>query len=272
MSPARKPAATTSATYSVGYGRGTAHMATRTAEVQAAFLLSHLKPGMRLLDCGCGPGTITLGLARRVHPGKVTGIDISESDIKQAKETARLEKVKNVAFQAGSVYELPFPDGSFDVVYSNGVFEHLKERERAALEVLRVLRPGGLAALRTPALNWCIWWPPTQPLKDFLDLWVKVGAQLGADFDVALRMPQLLEEAVFENLQLSASFTYDTHGGKVLAARMRDPEMTKLAVSNKIMTAARLKKVLDDVDAWAAQPGATVLSAWGEVLARKPKG
>jgi len=59
--------------------------AKRTAETDAAFLLPELRPGMRLLDVGCGPGSITAGLARRVAPGETVGIDASESVIDTAR-------------------------------------------------------------------------------------------------------------------------------------------------------------------------------------------
>ena len=55
--------------YALGYGAASEHMAGRTAEAHAAFFLPHLRSGMRLLDAGCGPGTVTLGLAGAVAPG-----------------------------------------------------------------------------------------------------------------------------------------------------------------------------------------------------------
>src|SRR4029450_12153879 len=61
--------------------------AKRTAEDCAGFFLPFLKPGMRLLDVGCGPGSITVGLARRVAPAETVGIDMSESVIAPARST-----------------------------------------------------------------------------------------------------------------------------------------------------------------------------------------
>ena len=62
--------------------------ARRTAQVNAAFLLPHLKPGMRLLDCGCGPGSITVGLAQAVAPAETVGIDASPDAIEAARAHA----------------------------------------------------------------------------------------------------------------------------------------------------------------------------------------
>src|SRR3712207_7201034 len=61
-------------------------LARRTAADAAAFLLPHLRPGMRLLDAGCGPGTITVGLAGAVQPGEVVGIDPDAGRLEQARD------------------------------------------------------------------------------------------------------------------------------------------------------------------------------------------
>src|SRR5512142_1845750 len=101
----------------------------RQAESHAAFFTPYLSPGMRLLDCGCGPGSITCGLAGIVAPGGVVGIDL------YAKALDAAQSVSNVRFQAASVYELPFPDGSFDAVFSHAVLEHLAEPLKALAEM-----------------------------------------------------------------------------------------------------------------------------------------
>ncbi len=87
-----------------------ARMANRTASQEAAFLLLHLQAGMHVLDAGCGPGSITVGLAAAVAPGEVIGIDVQPSQVEQARALAAQRGVTNVRFEVTNIYELPFPD------------------------------------------------------------------------------------------------------------------------------------------------------------------
>ena len=68
-------------TYTHGYKTAVRNQQRRTAEDQGAFFIQHLRPGMKVLDCGCGPGTITVGLADVVNPGQVVGIDVGQEVI-----------------------------------------------------------------------------------------------------------------------------------------------------------------------------------------------
>src|SRR5215471_16250915 len=104
-----------------------AFMAARTASQEAAFFLPHLRPGMRVLDAGCGPGSITLGLAQAVHPGEVIGIDLQVAKVERARELAATRRIRNVRFETADLYGLPFPDNAFDAVFSHGVVMHLRE-------------------------------------------------------------------------------------------------------------------------------------------------
>ena len=78
---------------------------------------------MRLLDCGAGPGAITYGLAEAVAPSEVVGIVLSQAQVDRARDLANEFGVTNVRFEAGSVYELPFPDASFDVTFAHADVE-----------------------------------------------------------------------------------------------------------------------------------------------------
>src|SRR5204863_9529417 len=103
----------------------TALMARRRLDTHAAFLKPHLRAGLRVLDVGCGPGSITLDIGRAVAPGQVVGLDREASQVELARSAAPGEGVGNVSFERGSVYSLPFPDGSFEIVFAHAVFEHL---------------------------------------------------------------------------------------------------------------------------------------------------
>ncbi|MBT4513968.1 MAG: class I SAM-dependent methyltransferase, partial [Chloroflexi bacterium] len=99
----------------------------RQAESVADFLLPHLTPGMSLLDVGCGPGSITLGLGAVVSPGNAVGVDLEPGMIEQAKAMASEAEINNVEFQVANIYDLPFDDGQFDVVFTSAILEHLAD-------------------------------------------------------------------------------------------------------------------------------------------------
>ena len=102
-----------------------AHMADRQMEDCLDFLMPHLCSGMRVLDCGCGPGALTIGLARHLQPGEVVGLDVDARYISMAQEQAAQEALNNVTFKVGSAYDLPFPNQTFDAVSAHTLLEHL---------------------------------------------------------------------------------------------------------------------------------------------------
>ena len=134
--------------YTPGHSaNATAFMAARSFGSHGEFIRPYLAAGMKVLDCGCGPGAISVGLAEAVGPaGHVTGVDFGESQIAVAKARAR----PNLTFRVASVYELPFEDSTFDLVFSHALFEHLAEPTRGVTEIRRVLRPGGVTGLCSP--------------------------------------------------------------------------------------------------------------------------
>ena len=82
---------------------------------------------MRLLDCGCGPGSITTDLAALVAPGDVIGFDVDPAQLELARAHAEAAGVQNVRFEQGDVRQLHFDDESFDAVFTHGVIEYLPE-------------------------------------------------------------------------------------------------------------------------------------------------
>ena len=105
-----------------------------------------LRPGLRVLDVGCGTGDYLRLLAPLVAPGPAVGVDLSATLITEAlQRDARGQD--NLSFQVGSAYELPFPDASFDRVLANQVLLHLDDPWSAVAEMRRVLAPGGLLSI-----------------------------------------------------------------------------------------------------------------------------
>jgi SAM-dependent methyltransferase len=126
----------------------TALHATRTAASMVGFFLPYLCPGMRVLDCGCGPGSITVGLAEHVAPGEVIGIDLDPTHIALAQRCAADTGRANVRFARADIYTLPFPDATFDAVFCQSLLSHLREPAQALREIRRILQPAGLLGAR----------------------------------------------------------------------------------------------------------------------------
>jgi len=120
------------------------HVLSSYCGVGNPFALGPVGRGETVLDVGCGAGVDTLIAAIMVGPqGKVIGVDLVPEMLKRARANLKKTSIKNVAFRKGSAEELPFADGTFDVVISNGAFNLIPDKAKAVREVFRVLKPSG---------------------------------------------------------------------------------------------------------------------------------
>lgn len=193
-----------------GDSRADAHHAARTVAYQAAFFTPFLRTGMHLLDCGCGPGTITMGLAERVAPGNVVGIDLDESALQRAQSEAEKRGLSNVLFKSGNVYALPFPNDTFDAVFSHAVLEHLDNPIAALQEMYRVTKSGGMVGVRSPDLDGWLLSPYHLLLEQWIQLTERFRQNHGANMRRGKELRSLLRQAGF--VQVHASASYDSHG------------------------------------------------------------
>jgi arsenite methyltransferase len=114
------------------------------AGVANPWTLGRLAPGERVLDLGSGAGTDSLIAAQMVGPeGHVVGIDMTPAMLSKARAVAAQIGATNVEFVESEAEQLPFPDGSFDVVISNGVIDLIPDKDAVFAELYRVLTPGG---------------------------------------------------------------------------------------------------------------------------------
>jgi len=105
-----------------------------------------LRPGLDVLDVGCGTGDFLRLLAPIVSPGTAVGVDLSETMIAEAHQRSA-ENVGNLSFRVGSVLELPFPAESFDRVIATQLLLHVPDPQRALVEIKRVLTPSGVVSI-----------------------------------------------------------------------------------------------------------------------------
>ena len=248
----------------------------RTAENSAAHLIPHLAAGQRLLDVGCGPGTITLDLARRVAPGTVVGIDASPEVIAAAvaARDAAGRDAATVTLEVGDVYALDTDDGAFDVVHAHQVLQHLTDPVAALVEMKRVVTPGGLVAVRESDYGAFAWAPDDTLLDRWLTLYHQVTRANGADADAGRRLPGWFAAAGFTELEVSSS-TWTFHElddrawwGGLWADRVVASAFADQAVEYGLAERAELEEIAAAFRRWALADDAVFVVLHVEVLAR----
>jgi SAM-dependent methyltransferase len=244
----------------------------RTAENSAAYLLPHLAPDAKVLDVGCGPGTITAGLADRVPQGHVTGIDAAQEVIEQARELA--EDRANVDFATGDVYALDYPDGAFDVVFAHQILQHLSDPVRALREMGRVARPDGLVAARDGDFGGMTWYPELPIMDEWLTLYKRVARGNGGEPDGGRHLHVWAREAGLTDIANSSSnWTYASEAerewwGGLWAERTVKSTFAATAIGGGHATAEDLERIADGWRAWAAHQDGWFLVPNGEILCR----
>jgi ubiquinone/menaquinone biosynthesis C-methylase UbiE len=193
--------------YTLGYDASAlAFVSRRTLESHGAFFIGHLRDGMRVLDVGCGPGSITMGIAARIGTGSVTGVDLSETQVRLAEAAAAKQGITNAEFRTASVYELPFDDQQYDAVFSHALIEHLSEPNRAMREFLRVLKPGAVMGVATPDWSGFLYGPSSPPLKAAVRAYEAMQVRNGGDVTVGHKLSQYAVEAGFERVRQWARY------------------------------------------------------------------
>ena len=177
----------------------------RTAENSAGYLIPSLRPGSTVLDVGCGPGTITIGLARLVGAGRVVGIDTAPEVLVEAREEAAALGLDNVAFDVCDVCHLAFGDGAFDVVHAHQVLQHVVNPVAALTEMKRVCRPGGVVAARDGDYGAMFWFPEEPELEEWRTLYQHVARAVGGEPDAGRRMLGWARAAGFTHINVSTS-------------------------------------------------------------------
>jgi len=181
------------------------HYLVRQATHQAAFFLPYLHPGMTLLDCGCGPGAITLGLAEVVAPSQVVGVDREPSMVERACTLSKERQVAHVRFQVGDICDLPFPASSFDAVFTCAVLEHLEDPVQALREIGRVLTPGGIVGVASTDWSEPLISPPDDALRHFFTLFERGFQHHGGSLQRGRHLRGMLHQAGLTVLAVTAS-------------------------------------------------------------------
>ncbi|TYL38733.1 methyltransferase type 11 [Natronococcus pandeyae] len=162
--------------------------------------LADLAEGDRVLDLGSGSGMDVFVAALRVgDSGHVTGLDMTDEQLAKSRRLRDDAGISNVSFEKGYIEELPFEDGTFDVVLSNGVINLSAKKDRVFEEVSRVLVPDGRLAISDIISERRL---PDRIKRD-ADLWAACigGAMQIDDYTDVIEMPGFTDVDVEENPQ-----------------------------------------------------------------------
>lgn len=248
----------------------------RTADRQAAFVRPHLRSGMTLLDLGCGPGTITIGLADAVAPGRVVGLDHDPQHVRAARTAAEAAGIDNGRYLLGDALSLPFGPASVDGAFENNVFVHLADSAAAATaEIHRIVRPGGFLAARDATADAVLWGAQTPPMVQFDDLFTRWQAARGSDIAMGSRLPALLREAGFVRTVTDVSADVKGTPDAVAdhAAIMRallDGPVGETSLQRGWADADDLARMRDAIEDWGTHPDAFFANVHVEVVGWKP--
>jgi SAM-dependent methyltransferase len=246
----------------------------RTAEDSAAYLLPHLRPGLSVLDIGCGPGTITADLAARVAPGAVLAVDQVADVLDVARAEVEGRTLSNVTFATADVHKLEFPDDAFDVVHAHQVLQHVADPVQALREMRRVCRPGGLVAARDADYAGFIWFPRLPALDLWLDLYEKAARANRGEPDAGRRLLSWALQAGFDDVIPTGSVwcyaTPDTRDwwGGMWADRILHSAVGRDLLALGLATTPQLEEISAAWRAWAAARDGWLSMPHGEILCR----
>jgi len=247
----------------------------RTAENSAAYLLDSLRPGLSVLDVGCGPGTLTADLAERVAPGPTLGIDLAPDVIAEARRLTDERNVPSLSFDVGDLYSVVAPDGGFDVIHAHQVLQHLTDPVAALASLHDRLAVDGIVAARDADYSAMTWWPHEPMLDRWLEIYRAVTRRNGAECDAGRRLLHWARRAGFGDVAYTTStWTFATAddlswwcglwADRITSTRLADQAL-EYGVSNR--------DELDSIgNAWrefATREDAVFIVPHGEIIARR---
>jgi len=255
----------------------------RTAENSAAHLLPKLQsmkesnPHLTLLDVGAGSGTISVSFAKLIPDGHVTGVDLNPNILPRARAVAEMAGVKNIEFQQGSIYKLPFADETFDVTFCHQVLIHIGTPWDALREMLRVTKRGGIVAAREGDYETECVWPELPELCNFHKLMAGLMSAGGGTPTTGRQLLSWALKVGVERSQITLSYgtsSYHTPSGRKICSQglcdqLRGGSMREKALKFGLGTENDFEEMAKAWEEWAKRDDASLAMLHGEILVQK---
>jgi SAM-dependent methyltransferase len=251
-------------------GRERLRILARTLHASTSALFDRLGVGMGLacLDVGCGGGDVTFELARRVGPrGRVVGVDIDAAKLDLARQEAAAQLIGNVEFSALDIRNGEV-DIDFDLVYARFLLTHLADPAAAIAAFGRALRPGGLLIVEDIDFKGSFAWPETAAFRRYCELYDAVVRRRGGDPDIGPRLPILLADGGFAQINMHVVQPTATQGDAKLINPITLENIADAILQDGLAARQELDALIHELYAFAADPRtvagvARVIQAWG---------
>lgn len=210
---------------------------------------SGLKPGMRVLDIGCGIGLMSCWLAKQVGAkGRIIAVDKYPAQLDAAKLIAQQEKINNIDFMQLDVIDLDKQIQDIDLVYSRYLLSHLPDANLAIKAMLNTLKPGGILVLEDVNHHQFFHYPPHSAFDKAMNLFMQAGKNRGVDYTIGDKLFTLLKAYPLTDFQVQAV--------QPLAANAQDKQMivyltqecAEKYITDKLITAVELEALIAELN------------------------
>jgi SAM-dependent methyltransferase len=229
-----------------------------------------INEGQLCLDAGCGGGDVTLELARRVAPrGKAVGADIDETQLGIARREADAQAIRNVEFRLFDIRAADEGIGSgFNIVYARFLLTHLDNPLRAIAAFYRYLWPGGLAILEDIDFDGYFTYPESKAFQRYKELYCKVVRRRGGDPNIGPRLPILLSDGGFENVEMTVVQPMGTQGEVKLMNPITLENIADAILQDGLASRQEIDPLIQELYRFAENPRTVaglprIIQAWG---------
>lgn len=240
----------------------------------ACLVRAGIKEEMDCLEIGCGSGDVAFAMARMVGPqGRVVGTDIDETIIELGRREAAGLQLNNVEFRVADITQGTFAS-EFDLVHARFVLTHLADPARALVNMRGALRPGGVMLLEDIDFRGHFSYPESAALARYVELYSEIVRRKGADPNIGPRLPSLLTDAGFENVEMHVVQPAGMVGEIKLMTPITMRSIGPAVIAGGLASEAEVADLVAELFEYAQTPGTIgcvprVIQAWGYERSRK---
>jgi ubiquinone/menaquinone biosynthesis C-methylase UbiE len=228
-----------------------------------------IRPGMTCLDAGCGGGDVAFDMARMVvSGGKVVGTDIDEAKLALARAEAMEQNLQNLEFRFGDVLH-DISDRVFDFVHARFLLTHVPSPADALTKMWHALRPGGTLVVEDIDFSGYFCYPANAAFWRYVDLYTRTAERRHSDANLGPRLPSLLTEAGFANVQMSVVQHASTVGEVKILSALTMENIADSVLSEGLANRDEIDSLIAELYEFARTPGTIgcsprIFEVWGQ--------